>query len=95
MVWFRFLLIAILFLLLFGFCCRLLEIRVSKFTHSICDKCWNKKHPHKPAQRCADLLTEADFSEKCCFCGNMHYSKIYIRENPEVTLCKGKHGLKL
>lgn len=60
---------------------------MSKFTHLICDACWDRKYPDRPAG-----LTEAiePNSPPCCFCGDKTESHIYLRAAPEATKCKGE-----
>lgn len=57
------------------------------WTHSQCDTCWENRNgggrkPHRL------LIRER---EKCCFCGKMHESGIYVRADPETTECHGNH----
>lgn len=54
--------------------------------HSICDACFAKRKPNIEPFK---LRPEFRHPETCCFCGNMHESGIYIREDPQLTLCKG------
>jgi hypothetical protein len=60
---------------------------MSKWTHSICTECWEKKYPGRGAHR----LLKAD-TEKCCFCGKEHASGIFVREHPADMECNGVHG---
>ena len=57
----------------------------SKWTHSICDDCWNINYLSDP---CRIIDPEP---EKCCFCGKEHSSGIFIRKDPKQTPCKGNH----
>lgn len=59
---------------------------MSKFTHSICEDCWNQRNPDRIAHRVTDVDPEA-----CCFCAKAHSSGIYVRANPAETPCKGQH----
>ena len=59
---------------------------MSKWTHAICNECWNARNPEREPYR----VTEAE-EEKCCFCGLETLSGIYTREDPSKTLCKGVH----
>lgn len=59
----------------------------SKWTHSICDKCWIKKNPDREPARLRYPLME-----KCCYCGEMDISGIFVRENPADMLCNGVHN---
>ena len=54
----------------------------SKFTHSICDDCWKLREPGRDPARTIDEENRA-----CCFCGGLHDSGIYVRENPKKTKC--------
>lgn len=66
---------------------------MSKWTHSCCDNCFNKKFPNVEAARLKEEFRD-EKPDKCCFCGNGHGSGIFLRANPESTLCKGtcEHG---
>lgn len=59
---------------------------MSKWTHSLCVQCWNGMRPGR--QTAAD--GEGD-REKCCRCGRVHSSGIYVREDPANMACGGKH----
>jgi hypothetical protein len=59
---------------------------MSKWTHSICDDCWNQKNPGREAVRVRTLPLET-----CCFCLHDHVSGIYVRGDPTTTPCKGMH----
>lgn len=53
---------------------------MSAWTHSMCPRCWNDRHPEKPT------TIERDgrgAHERCCYCGWFHASGIYVRETPE------------
>jgi hypothetical protein len=54
------------------------------WTHLICENCWRKREPKREPVR----LINAE-EEKCCFCGSLTKSGIYVRENPNFLLCKG------
>jgi len=58
----------------------------SKWTHSICQKCWDEMNPGRVAIK----ATGADL-EKCCFCGMLHDSCIYVRRDPAAVACNGVH----
>lgn len=60
---------------------------MSKWTHSICDTCWNKQNDFREPSR----LREAP-PEVCCYCGVEHASGIYRRENPDGLKCQGTQG---
>lgn len=59
---------------------------MSRWNHTICDDCWQKKHPGKAAGRVLVFKCET-----CCFCGNPTVSGIWIRHDPkdEKLACKG------
>jgi hypothetical protein len=61
---------------------------VSRWTHSICVECWNKKNPDREP-----IAFKPDFREedKCCYCSEKHSSGIYVRENPADMPCNGEH----
>lgn len=61
---------------------------MSKFTHSICEDCWNKKNPDRPVVK---IQVGVFSGERCCYCGNIHNSGIFVRDNPSNCLCKGDH----
>lgn len=59
---------------------------MSKFRHNICTQCWMKKNQIKNP-----IKMKIAESENCCFCGKINHDGIYIREDPDLTLCKGEH----
>jgi hypothetical protein len=59
---------------------------MSKWTHSICDACWTKRNPERAAVRLKEPTVE-----KCCWCGEVHESGIYVRDFPEEVPCEGVH----
>jgi hypothetical protein len=59
---------------------------LSKWTHSLCDTCYQKLEPGRVPTR----MKQADV-EACCKCGVMHSSGIYYRCAPEDLLCQGRH----
>ncbi len=59
---------------------------MSKWNHSLCDKCYQELE----SGREPSCLRKPD-TEACCKCGTIHSSGIYYRANPETLLCKGKH----
>lgn len=59
---------------------------MSRWTHSICDDDWDKLNPDRPSLR----IGAGEF-ETCCFCGEEHWSGIYIRQVPAGLLCGGDH----
>lgn len=52
---------------------------MSDWTHSICPHCWNKKHPATPFVQQRDGYGE---TKRCCWCGFVHASGLFLRENP-------------
>ncbi len=61
---------------------------MSQWTHSICYGCWLKKDPNSDPAR---LKQESAEVETCCYCGNETREGIYLRDNPNNTICKGEH----
>jgi hypothetical protein len=65
------------------------------WTHSICDRCWVAENPGRIPHRALHFnpfsrgLGRAE--EICCFCGDKHTSGIYVRRNPDLTPCGGRH----
>lgn len=60
---------------------------MSKWTHAICDDCWDKKNPERPSPRRA-----SGDREICCFCAMGTNSGIYIREDPAKLKCERVHS---
>lgn len=61
-----------------------------RWNHSICQKCWDEKNP----DRLAVKTTGGDL-EKCCFCGALHDSCIYVRQDPATLACSGVHESRI
>jgi len=59
---------------------------MSRFTHSICDDCWDKQHPLKPSIRMKHRIIDT-----CCFCSKKHSSGIFVRQDPADMPCNGVH----
>lgn len=57
----------------------------SRWTHAICDPCWNKREPSRVASR---VTTFPD--ERCCVCGEPTNSGIYFRADPAELKCEGR-----
>lgn len=57
---------------------------MAEWTHSICDDCWDKQNPDRPAHR-----LEAGEIAQCCWCHVVHRSGIYTRSDPQSTPCGG------
>lgn len=62
---------------------------MSKLTHSICEVCWYEKRGATTPVRIRDRHIE-----KCCFCGDLHASGIFVRAPLEETKCNGEHEEK-
>lgn len=58
-----------------------------KWTHAICDECWEKKEPDREPTR---LVEEFRHKEPCCYCGKSQKSGIFVRGDPTITPCNGK-----
>ena len=61
---------------------------MSEWTHSICDRCWQRKRGRlKPIKVAEPPL------EKCCFCGDVTQNGIYTRHDPTdpKLKCGGDH----
>ena len=61
---------------------------MSRWQHSICDTCWQRREPDREPIRLRDAKPET-----CCFCGAEHESGIYVRENWAFLLCRGETGI--
>lgn len=59
---------------------------MSRFNHSLCDRCWTELEPDRQAVKIREPSTET-----CCQCGDEHKSGIYYRANPDLMPCKGIH----
>jgi hypothetical protein len=59
----------------------------ASWDHAQCAKCWNDANPDRAT---ANEDTERD-SEKCCFCGMQTQSGIFVRHDPRLLICQGKH----
>lgn len=53
---------------------------MSRWTHPICEACWNEQHPDRKTA-CSEVGDE----ETCYFCGFRTTSGIYVREDPTKT----------
>lgn len=57
----------------------------SKWTHPICEGCWNERHPDRLATKIAEDIRDL---ERCCFCAAQTRSGIYVRHDPKkLELC--------
>ncbi len=52
------------------------------WTHSICLGCWNKRYRGRPVR-----IPNPE-TEKCCFCGALTTSGIYVRADPKTLDCE-------
>jgi hypothetical protein len=72
---------------------------MSRWTHSICDSCWETKYSEKDRYgnlKKGPVRVNAGpdgvrSTDECCFCGAYHHSGIYVRENWAFTRCRGEH----
>jgi len=60
--------------------------RMSKWNHSMCILCWRLRRGNREPFRLKDPKETI-----CCFCGEKHQSGIFVRADPESTICKGEH----
>lgn len=64
---------------------------MSRWTHAICAPCWNERHPERPIETTSRIVESFRIDEPCCFCGETTSAGIYLRADPQTTLCKGEH----
>lgn len=57
------------------------------WTHSVCDTCWNRLKAFEPVR------ARPVHPDVCCFCGIVHRSGIYIRQDPTSFRCRHAHPL--
>lgn len=64
---------------------------MSRWTHAICDPCWDKHYsPRLPVR--LNVTGNADEpAELCCFCGRVTLGGIFVRADPSAVKCKGEH----
>lgn len=55
----------------------------SKWSHSICERCYAEKEPRREPVRVKDAEVET-----CCFCGRTHNSGIFYRHDPKGLKCE-------
>jgi len=60
---------------------------MSKWTHAICDNCWDAQSDMPPVK-----MKNPD-TEICCFCGAETKSGIYIRCDPAEIACHDTTGI--
>jgi hypothetical protein len=58
---------------------------MSKWTHAICEKCWDKNNSERKPIKIKD-----GGEETCCFCGGLNTDGIFIRADGDKLLCEGK-----
>lgn len=59
---------------------------MSRWTHSICMKCWRKRNPDKEPYQIPNAIVD-----DCCFCGCETKEGIFIRHSPSQLRCQGEH----
>ena len=59
----------------------------SRWTHSVCESCYKILSPDREPSRMVDVKPES-----CCICGDRTLSGIYLRIDPQKTMCKGVHA---
>lgn len=68
---------------------------MSAWTHSLCEDCWNLRHPyvahHPGTGRGVTRIVGGLQEETCCGCGRKHESGIYVRGDPKNFSCYGIH----
>lgn len=62
---------------------------MSRWTHPICETCYDKKYPGAVP---FGLTIEYREVEQCCFCLGLTFAGIYVRHDPDEIMCKGEHG---
>lgn len=53
---------------------------MSRWTHNLCEKCWNERNPGRDASR---LVEDVRAEEVCCNCGTPNRDGIYQRADPD------------
>lgn len=61
-------------------------LRRGAWTHSVCLECWEHVRPGSIPHR-----IEPPPTDRCCCCGALHDSGIYVHQAPEEYGCKGQH----
>lgn len=68
---------------------------MNECTHSICRPCWLARcRAHGESAR-PPTVDSDPIVESCCYCGTENRHGIYVRDNFERLLCKGKHDRRL
>lgn len=60
-------------------------MRGEKWTHAICEGCWENEFPHRGSPPVA--LANAEV-EHCCFCGIETANGVYVRHAPAGMQCQ-------
>ena len=60
---------------------------MSAWEHAICDSCWTERNPGREPVR-----VHFGDMERCCYCGELTLSGIYVRGDPAATPCGGAQG---
>lgn len=61
---------------------------MSRFTHAICDRCWDQLEPGRTPTRVIDSTRYT-----CCFCGvPASTDGIFVRRAPDEVGCAAKGG---
>lgn len=54
--------------------------------HTMCDACWNDRYSRDPVR-----LPPGPDEERCCFCGKMTWSGVFVRHDPTQLPCREWH----
>jgi hypothetical protein len=57
---------------------------VAVWVHEMCAECWNEREPE-------NQVPIVQGTGHCCFCGERRAAGIFVRENPALVLCRGRH----
>lgn len=57
---------------------------INKWTHSICQKCWDERRPEQPP---AKLIKPLRRVVKCCFCFEYNQDGIFVINDPDFLGC--------
>jgi hypothetical protein len=58
---------------------------MATWTHPVCYPCWQQKFQIAPQQEPLRVL--GDELKRCCFCGYMTDSGIFVRHDPQRLTC--------
>lgn len=61
---------------------------MAEWTHAICSECYEREGEGAGVPHC---LTAVERAERCCWCGQMTTSGIYLRRDPLWVKCRGQH----